>query len=104
MARGTPGGGSSVSPSSQPFPQEASPPQGDRLAVDAQPGRHRQVAAAVRAGQHDPCPQRKALRRPPPLNAVMVACAVDQAAATRAMAAAVHRLLDGLRPAAATHS
>jgi hypothetical protein len=60
MVRGTPGRGSSVSPSS--LPQEPRPPPGDRLAVDAQPRRDREIAAAPGAGQHDPRLQRQALR------------------------------------------
>jgi hypothetical protein len=55
----------------QAFFQEAAPPAGDRVAVDAEPGRDRDVVAAVGAGQHDPCPLGQALGRAPPLHPVL---------------------------------
>jgi hypothetical protein len=51
-----------IAQSVQPPGQEPGPPYGDRAAVDAQPGGDSRVAAAVRAGQHDPRPHRQALR------------------------------------------
>ena len=61
MVRGTPGRGSSLSPSSRLARNR--PPGADRAAIDAQPRGHGQVAAASRAGQHDPRPQGQDLRR-----------------------------------------
>src|SRR6266851_2382444 len=60
MVRGTPRARLIGQPV-QPLPQETRPPPADRVAVDAQPRRHRKVAAALRAGQHDPRPQGQAL-------------------------------------------
>src|SRR5262249_33113435 len=55
-----PGRGSMVHPA-RPLPKNPRPPLADRLAVDAQPRRDRDVAAALRADQHDPRPQRQPL-------------------------------------------
>ena len=42
--------------------QETGPSLAHRVAVNTQPRRDRKVAAALRAGQHNPRPQRQALR------------------------------------------
>jgi len=55
----------------EPPGQETRPPSADRVAIDAQPRRDREVAAALRAGQHDPRPQRQALRGAAALDPVL---------------------------------
>ena len=46
----------------QPPDQEPGPPLPHRAPVDAQPRRHGRITTAFGACQHDPCPQRQALR------------------------------------------
>ncbi|MCW2930556.1 MAG: hypothetical protein JWM19_1518 [Actinomycetia bacterium] len=50
----------------QPGRQEPGPPLGHGGPADAQPRRDRGIAAALGAGQHDPCPQCQPLRGLPP--------------------------------------
>ncbi len=51
----------------QPAGQEPGPPLPDGGPADAQPRGHGDIGPAVRAGQHDPRPQRQPLRGLPPL-------------------------------------
>ncbi len=70
MVRGTPGPGLIAQPV-QPPGQEPGPPLPDSGPADAQPRGHGDVGAAVRAGQHDPRPQRQPLGGLPPLRPVL---------------------------------
>ena len=55
----------------QPLCQEPGPPLADRGPADAQPRGHRDIGRAVRAGQHDPRPQRQPLSGLAPLRPVL---------------------------------
>ncbi len=55
----------------QPPGQEPGPPLPDGGPADAQPRGHRNVRPAIRAGQHDPGPQRQPLRGLAPLRPVL---------------------------------
>ena len=67
---GHPGAGLVAQPV-QPAGQEPGPPLGDRGPADAQPRGDGDIGRAVRAGQHDPRPQRQPLRGLPPLRPVL---------------------------------
>ena len=70
IVRGTPGPGLVAQPV-QPAGQEPGPPLPDGGPADAQPRGHGDIGPAVRAGQHDPRPQRQPLRGLPPLRPVL---------------------------------
>jgi hypothetical protein len=68
MVRGTPGRGSSVSPSSRSCRKRT---RHLVTVLRLTPARHREVAVSPGAGQHDPRPQRQALCGAAPLDPVL---------------------------------